>query len=182
MRRLTVPCVLAEWGLGDVPVLLARKFGFPGRLDAHERVWLTMTEIAGAAALTLNDALLGEVSDGPFETEITGLLRPHNHLTIAMTGQRAGEVAMEIRASAFLRDVAVRRIQDKCHVEGLVAGTCAGPLDLYILVDGRNVINQSVAAGERFTFAVEELGRRVRVELVHVSTVWSNLETELGSP
>src|SRR5262245_97069 len=42
-RRVTLPCRWADGGLGDFrgPVRFRRRFGYPGRLDAHERVWLT---------------------------------------------------------------------------------------------------------------------------------------------
>src|SRR5437879_10383554 len=100
--RVTVPCRLADWELTDVLVVLSRKFGYPGRIDAEERVWLTLSHVEGCAMLTLNGQLLGQAHDGPFEGDVTALLRPHNQLDVLVRGSQVGEVAMEVRATAFL--------------------------------------------------------------------------------
>jgi hypothetical protein len=175
-RRITVPCLLSDWDLADADVLLTRKFGYPGRIDAQERVWLTFAHMEGQAAITLNGALLGEARDGPFASDVTALLGPHNQLEMQVRGVRIGDVAMEIRALAFLEDVRASRADGKLRVEGRVVGTCAGPLELYILVDGRHALYRTIEAGQAFLAELEEPGQSVRVELVHVSTVWYAVE------
>ena len=179
-RRVTVPCRLADWDLINVPVLLTRKFGYPGRIDPQECVWLTLSHVEGSATLTLNGQLLGQARDGPFEGNVTAILRPHNHLDILVCGSQVGEVAMEIRATAFLQGVRVRRAAGKLCVEGTVAGACEGPLELYVLVDGRHAYYRTVGGGESFVAELDKEGQTVRVELIHVSTVWYVVELAGG--
>jgi hypothetical protein len=171
-RRLTVPCRLSDHGLADLPVVLTRKFGYPGRIDERERVWITVADVAGWAQISLNGQLLGETRDAPFEADATALLGPHNQLDLSIRGASVGETAMEVRALAYLERVKVGRAEGKLRVEGTVAGTCDRPLELYLLVDGRHASYRSIEAGERFSAELEENGRIVRVELVHVSEVW----------
>jgi hypothetical protein len=175
-RRATVPCRLADRDQTNIPVLLIRKFGYPGRIDAHERVWLTVASVEGSATITLNGHPVGQVQDGPFEGDVTALLRAHNHLEILVHGSQVGDVALEIRATAFLQGVRACRAAGKLEVEGTVAGTCDRPLELYVLVDGRHALYRTINAGESFTAELEEEGHTVRVELVHVSTVWYVVE------
>jgi hypothetical protein len=175
-RRATVPWKLADCNLATIPVLLTRKFGYPGRIDPHERVWLTLALVEGSATVTLNGHLVGQAKDGPFEGDVTAFLRAHNHLEILVQGNQVGEVAMEIRATAFLQGVRIRRAEGRLQVEGAVVGTCDRPLELYVLVDGRHALYRTLNAGESFTADLEEKGHTVRVELVHVSTVWYVVE------
>jgi hypothetical protein len=179
-RRVTVPCRLADWDMTDGLVLLTRKFGYPGRIDADERVWLTLSPVEGSASLTLNGQPLGQAKDSLFEHNITALLRPHNVLEILMRGSEVGEVALEIRATAFLQNVSVQRVRDQLHVAGTVAGACERPLELYGLVDGRHALYRSISASESFEADLEK-GRTVRIELVCVSTVWHAVELD-GEP
>src|SRR5947209_15615285 len=118
-QRAAVPYQRADGDAG--PILLMRKFGYPGRIDEHERVWITLDLVVGTAAITLNGHLLGQAQDGPFEADVTSLLAPHNQLEIGLQGSQLGNVAMEIRATAFLQDVCVRRVEGKLEVRGLVA-------------------------------------------------------------
>src|SRR5262249_54082839 len=59
-RRITMPARLAahfaDFGAG---LRLRRRFGFPGRLDDFERVWLTFAAIQGQAEIVLNSTPLG---------------------------------------------------------------------------------------------------------------------------
>jgi hypothetical protein len=176
-RRVTVPCRLIDLGLDNMPVVLTRDFGYPGRIDDHERVWLTLEHVKGVAQLTLNGQALGEARDGCFEVDATSLLGPHNHLEISVQGQEVGEMAMEVRASAFLQGVSARRTAaGKLDVRGLVAGSCEDGLELYVLVDGRTALYRPIRAGESFTAALEAPGRNLRLELVLVSTVWYRVD------
>src|SRR5579875_585868 len=85
--RMTMPCRWSEGGLPDFSgrVRFRRSFGYPGRIDAYERVWLTFAGIGGKAEARLNDHLLGRIADAgetpvspDIEFEVTPLLRPRN--------------------------------------------------------------------------------------------------------
>jgi hypothetical protein len=175
-RRLTVPCRLADHGLANLSVVLTRKFGYPGRIDDRERVWITVADVAGWARTTLNGQFLGETQDASFEADVTALLQPRNQLDLSICGASVGETAMEVRALAYLKGVTIGRAEGKLRVEGVVAGTCDRELELYLLVDGRHASYRTIEAGQPFSAELEENGRIVRVELVHVSEVWYVVE------
>jgi hypothetical protein len=203
---MTMPC---RWGEGGLPgfagkVRFRRRFGFPGRLDATDRVWLTFAGVTGVADIWLNGQFLGrrEGSRGPFEFEVTPLLRARNELAVEVEGQAddgglCGEVAMEIRCTAFLRPIrlwaAITGDTADLHVGGEVVGTCERPLDLYVLLDGATVLYTTLEAdpaGRPFHVVAEGLDRKrwrprgegaggpheVRVELVNGATVWYRVE------
>ena len=100
-----MPCRWSEGGLKDFAgrVRFRRHFGYPGRIDENERVWLTFSGIEGAAEIWLNGEFLGRRKAAPhsIEFEITRLLRKRNDLRIEIEGPEAGglygEVALEIR-------------------------------------------------------------------------------------
>ena len=83
------------------PVILERNFGFPGRIDEEEQIWLTITNLPGLAKIRLNDHLLGENQTGSMEWEVKKRLKVRNHLSIEIhtreTGQGLVMVAIEIR-------------------------------------------------------------------------------------
>ncbi len=103
--RMTMPCRWSEGGLKDFAgrVRFRRRFGYPGRIDDNERVWLTMGEVDGTADVWLNGQSLGrhDAAQQPFEREVTGLLRDRNELQVEVEGPETGgifgEVALEIR-------------------------------------------------------------------------------------
>src|SRR5689334_13116842 len=80
--RMTMPCRWAEGGLGDFAgrVRFRRRFGYPGRIDSFERVWLTVAGVEAVAELRLNGHDLGrhEGARGPFECDVTALLQARN--------------------------------------------------------------------------------------------------------
>src|SRR5262249_874346 len=147
--KMIMPC---RWGKGGLNgfagrVLFQRRFGYPGRLDATDRVWLTFGGVEGAADVWLNSQSLGRHEGGPepFEFEVTALLQGRNELRIevtapADTGGLWGEVAMEIRCTAFLKlDRVWATVSGETvdlHVSGEVIGTAERALDLYVLLDG----------------------------------------------
>src|SRR5262249_13939951 len=111
-------------------VRFRRRFGYPGRIDAEERVWLTFAGITGFAAVELNGTELGrhEGTD-PFELDVTALLRPRNEVIVDVEGASEqgvpwGEVALEVRRTAFLRAVRVEMVEAgntfDLHVAGQV--------------------------------------------------------------
>jgi hypothetical protein len=195
--RMTMPCRWHEGGLADFAgrVRFTRRFGYPGRIDAGERVWLTFAGVEGTAEVWLNGHLLGrhEGAAGPFEQEVTQLLDTRNRLVVEveeLTGRGGlwGEVALEIRRTAFLRGVrAWVESAKKLHVSGEVVGTSERPLDLYVLLDGANVVYTTVEAapiGRLFHVTTERSGEErwaggdhtIRVELVDAATVWYTVE------
>src|SRR5262249_54240836 len=137
---------------GDGRFRFRRRFGFPGRLDDYERVWLTVAGIAGDVSVWLNGQLLGRqenATDG-FEFEVTALLRPRNEVVIEAGGESSGDVAMEIRRTAFLRGVRIEaeRSEDvtRLHISGEVTGSAERPLELYVVLDRSTVAYAIVEA------------------------------------
>ncbi len=194
-----------------------RRFGYPGRIDAHERVWLTFAGVVGRAVVRLNDHLLGCPPPPPsptrgegelflpppwwgrvgvggdFEFEVTPLLRPRNELVMDVEGATDegspwGEVALEIRCTAFLREL--RRfavLRGECvelHVSGQVVGTADRPLELYVVVERSTAAYQVVmpaVEGQPFEVVVPDLAAetwrgadapRVQVDLVNGASIW----------
>ncbi len=197
--RMTMPCRWQDGGLAGFAgrVRFTRRFGYPGNIDACERVWLTFAGVDGTVTVSLNDRLLGEHAEtaGPFEHDVTELLATRNRLVVEVEahtdrGGLWGEVALEIRRTAFLR--AVRAWVDSARmlqVSGEVVGTSERPLDLYVLLDGVNVAYTTVEAapaGRAFQViaAPPNAGRvasgsDVRIELVDAATVWYRVEEHL---
>jgi hypothetical protein len=182
-----------------------RRFGYPGRIDAHERVWLTFASVAGAAEVHLNDCLLGR-HQGPaaFEFEVTPLLRPRNELVVNVEGAAdqggwRGEAALEVRCNAFLRELRRTAVLHGDRVElrvgGEVVGVAERPLELYIVVDRSTVayrVLTPTAEGQRFEIVVPDLpaemwqgkessgGPVVKVDLVNGAIVWYTSEAEVS--
>src|SRR5437588_13002650 len=101
---------------------------------------MTFAGIGGTAELTLTGRLLGrqETANQPFEFDVTALLRTRNELGVVIEttdprGGLWGEVAMEVRASAYLRGVRARVEAEgevvRIRAEGEVVGTCSQPLE-----------------------------------------------------
>jgi hypothetical protein len=157
--RLTMPARWNDAGLANFRgrVRLRRHFGYPGRIDAHERVWLTFAGLDGTADVRLNDVALGcrDGKDGPFEFDVTELLRPRNGLCVEVTdlsgaGGLWGEVALEVRCTAFLRGVrawwAAADGRVTLHTAGELVGSCDGPLELYAQAGRVNVLYAPLTA------------------------------------
>jgi hypothetical protein len=199
---MTLPCRWADGGLRDFSgrVRFRRRFGYPGRIDEWERVWLTFAGVSDRATVRLNGAHLGECAgDGPFEFEATRLLQARNDLVVdvegaAETGGLWGETALEVRCTAFLRGVRVWTEGGALHAAGVVVGEADRPLDLYVLLDGANAAYTTVAAapaGTPFHIIAEspprqagqvgEAGRPsvAQVDLVNGAVVWYTAAQEL---
>jgi hypothetical protein len=198
---MTMPCRWSEGGLGEFAgrVRFRRRFGYPGRIDEHERVWLTFDGVEGTANVTLNGDSLGrrKGDDGPFEFEVTRLLRQRNELTVEVVcpsphGGLWGEVALEVRCTAFLRGVRIEanpvETATRLHVTGKLVGTCERPLELYLLLDRSTVLYttlEAVPEGRAFSYTTEPLttdASREHVaclELVNGAVVWYALEQPL---
>jgi beta-galactosidase/beta-glucuronidase len=168
--QMMLPCRWHEGGLKDFAgrVRFRRRFGYPGRIDPHERVWLTFAGVDYFAAVWLNGRELGRHRGAfsPFEHDVTALLQSRNELVVEVdcpalhpeaagrpllprggvrdgNGGLWGEVALEVRCPAFLREVRLWADfpgEPRLHVAGAAAGTSDRPLELYLLVNGRTVL------------------------------------------
>ena len=186
-RRMNMPC---QWRSGDLAdftgrVRFRRRFGYPGHLDAHERVWLTAQAMPALSRVALNDEKLPTPADAAFEYEVTPLLQPRNclELVVESFGPEAGgwgDVALEVRCTAFLRAVtAWRDAAGIVQVTGEVAGVASAPLELYVLGERHTLAYATFEAGTRFHIPLEPTLQPVsilRVELVNISTVWYFVE------
>jgi hypothetical protein len=177
-RRVMFPTSWADIGLTDFagPVDFERRFGYPGRIDAHERVWLIGEGLVGPANIALQGESLG-IATNRFAFEVTGRLRDRNVLKISLdvAPERLGlwdNIALEVRATAYFDGIS----RDGKTVRGRVAGTCDGLLEVYALADGRTCGYREVMAGVPFEIALERDASSLRVELVNVSTVWDVVE------
>ena len=209
--RMLLPGRWADAGLADFSgtVRFRRRFGYPGQIDADERVWLTCAGLADRAHVALNATVLAHDQDGrePFEFEITSLLQPRNELVMDVTGSAPsggpwGEVALEIRCTAFLREVSARPVlvngRLELEVNGVAAGTAAGDLELYAVLQRRQAAYGRVApcpAGQPFRLCSVDLPAEcwhgespganrisVRIDLVKGATVWYTVHQDLVLP
>jgi hypothetical protein len=180
-KRVAFP---TTWAAVDLPdyvgqVTFERRFGYPGRIDAHERVWLVGHGMAIPATIDFQGERLGVVTASRFAFDVTQRLRERNllKLTLEIVAGRAGlwdDIALEVRATAYLEDVA----RDGLAIRGRVAGTCDGKLEIYVLAANRTCGYSEVRAGEAFTIALEGADGPLRVELINVATVWDVVELE----
>ena len=193
-RRMTMPC---HWNQGGLPgftgrVRFRRAFGYPGRLDSYERVWLTFAAIDGEAEAVLNNHPLGRIATGS-AIEVTSLLGQRNELAIEVDGTAEqgglwGEVALEIRCTAFLCDLRPSAILTGDSIELVVSGRVVGaaerPLEVYVLIE-RSVVGYQVVTStvEGQAFEIRGSARwspspecgnvvPVQVDLVNGAVVW----------
>src|SRR5579871_454125 len=61
-RRLSMPCAWNKEGMTEFAgkVRFCRSFGYPGRIDSHERVWLILEGLTQPAEVQLNSTPLSE--------------------------------------------------------------------------------------------------------------------------
>ncbi len=196
--RMALPCRWADGGLMDFSghVRFRRRFGYPGQIDAYERVWLTLDGVSDRAEVQVNGAAIGRCGgDGPFEFEITRLLGARNELIVDVEGAAErgglwGETALEVRCAAFLRDVRLWLDGAVLHCAGAVVGEAVRPLDLYVLLDGATVAYTTVTAapeGTPFHIIAEKPytpGERLlvgQVDLVDGAVIWYTTERKIAA-
>jgi hypothetical protein len=170
-----------------------RRFGYPGRIDDFERVWLTVAGLDGEVSVWLNGRLLGrhENTSGRLEYEVTALLEARNEVVLEAGGESPGEVAMEVRRTAFLRGVRAWAEWSgdvpRLHISGEVVGSADRPLELYAILDRFTVaygLTEAAPEGRAFTLVSDVLPperwqrgpHMVRVDLVDGANVWYALE------
>lgn len=169
---LVLPAVLPDKALTH----FRRRFGYPGTIDSHERVWLLVT----ASRVHLNGHALGEGT----AFEITSRLQPRNELVIECDATTPGDVALEVRATAYLSEVH----WTTNGVAGRIEGEAAGPMDVYLIV-GRSTLAQTLGrAGTAFHLPIEtarldETTREPsRVELVNGAVIWYSQPLPMRGP
>ncbi len=197
---IALPCRWTEAGVPtDALIHLLRRFSWLARLETHERLWLAFDRVPGVVEALLNEQPLSCAGGfGPeFEQEVTPLIQQRNLLHVALRPaeagtERWGEVALEVRASAFLRGVSVWHEETtegiRWHARGEVAGHADRPLDLYVLCGGTSVLDGRVDAGQAFHLHGDPRPNSragglapVQVELVNGAVVWWRVEA-LSSP
>jgi hypothetical protein len=164
-----------------------RGFGYPGRIDADERVWLTVAGVMGRVDVSLNGEALGSHAGATaFESDVTSRLRPRNELAlrIANGGESIGDVALEIRKTAYLRRVQATADSRGIRVCGEVVGSAERPLEMYVLLDGHTAqygMVKPTTEGRAFEVMLEGHGQQIRVELVDGASVWYTIELLLAA-
>jgi len=203
--RMTMPCRWGEGGLREFAgrARFTRHFGVPRQIDSYEQVWLTLGGVEAVADLWLNDAFLGHCrgSSGPYAIDVTSQLRDRNLLTIEVeskgtTGGLWGEIALEIRRTAYLDKVSLwaEYAQDavRLHAAGEVAGSSQEQLEVYVILDRSTVAYALVEpGGTAFHLVSEPLAsaelrvthdhtriHQVHVELIGGASVWYVVEQE----
>jgi hypothetical protein len=163
-----------------------RGFGYPGRIDVDERVWLTIAGVMGRIDVSLNGEALGSREGGTaFEADVTSRLRPRNELVLRATngGESIGDVALEIRKTAYLRRVQATAGGRGIRVCGEVVGGAERPLELYVLLDRHSAhygMVEPLAEGRAFEVVLAGSGQQIRVELVDGASVWYAIEVPLA--
>jgi hypothetical protein len=204
-RRITLP---GRWADGDLAnfrggLLFRRRFGYPGRIDDYERVWLTFHNAMAGLQIRLNGECLGKSSGaGLDEIEVTALLQDRNELTLEVNNPESctlwDEVALEVRCAAYLRVVVCQAtVCDDGSVGvfalGEVKGASAEALDLYLLLDRSTAAYAQLPAPvgpQAFCLKSDKLPLErwdasldtphlARIDLVHTATVWYTWEKEI---
>ncbi len=191
--RLTMPCSPGDAGRAGLAgaVRFRRRFGYPGRIDDHERVWLVMGGVGRRAEVCVNGVSLG-AWEGDGEHDVTALLGPRNELTVGVASLAAGDVlweeaALEVRCQAYLRRVRAERVGGEIRVSGEVVGRADGPLELYLVADRSPAAYLLLGEGGEvrpFTLTgpgVDGQGAAVasvQLDLVQGATVWYSVETQ----
>jgi hypothetical protein len=191
--RLVLPCAPGDTGLAG-PVRFRRRFGYPGRIDAHERVWLVFDDIVSPVRVGVNGTDLG-VHAGALQIDVSHLLGSRNELTAEVAALRAdsapwAEAALEVRCTAYLRNVRVAWAGEELVASGEVVGEAPGPLELYLVADRSPAGYMKVnPAGSVLSFELRTVGRtaeggpigRVKLELVQGAVVWYTVELAVPS-
>jgi hypothetical protein len=185
--RIRFPASSADSDLADYsgPARFRRRFGRPTNLDQTERVWLTLRDLPPHARVLLNGQEIPLARD--LEQDITSLVEPRNEVVIEMDITKDsdwfGDVALEIRRTAFLRDVRFEQRDARLVVEGEIAGFSDQPLETYLVIGRRNAAYGVFSAAGSFRLETERLEdggtQPVRLDLVGGATVWYTVETML---
>jgi hypothetical protein len=228
--RIVMPC--PRWDGPPGRVQFHRHFGYPGRIDAHERVWIVFDGLASPVRVSVNATDLG-THTGAVEVDVTHLLGSRNELTVELViaapsppavvpspsavvssppgplsqGGRGGEstlpsplggegaevkgqglwdeAALEVRCTAYLRNVQVKWVGGEIRATGEVVGSSEGLLELYLVADRSPAGYTKVdPAGGMQPFELRAEGTnqeggpvgRVTIELIRGAVVWYTVE------
>jgi hypothetical protein len=182
----------ARWADGPLAgfagrVRLRRHFGYPGHLDENERVFLVIDGAAGCRAVAVNDTAGPAPAGDAYEWDVTALLRARNALRLEVEGGPErdglpGEVALEVRCTAWLRNVVVEPCGEGLKATGEVVGHAPAALDLYLIADRSPADQASVRpsdAGERFCLVSPAPARCATIDLVLGAVVWYRAQRQL---
>lgn len=188
-RRVLMPGRWLDAGLEGFHGIarFTRKFGYPGKIDDTEHVWLTCDGCTGCREVRVNGQLMNPQPGEVFAFEVTSILSARNRLEVLIAGDTDhaglwGEVALEIRKDAFLADVRVERTDSTAILAGAAVGVAPQPLELYVLVDGRHVDYRTIMPnpnGMPFRIELADVpitSQTVRVELIQISSIWYVVE------
>jgi hypothetical protein len=190
-RRVFMPSGWLDAGLAGFrgKACFSRKFGYPGNADpATEHIWLTCDGLSGCRTIVLNGKTLSEDACTSFSFDVTKLLAQRNKLDVTIEGTNEteglwGEVALEIRKDAYLSKVRVERADAAVRIVGRVVGIADRPLELYTMIDGKHADYRTIAptdAGAPFEIDIADANAlSVRLDLIHVSTIWYAVELPL---
>jgi hypothetical protein len=196
-RTAIMPATWKDCGLADFAGIVRhrRSFGLPRKLDDYETIWITFTGLADTAEWWLNQDQIRSLLPHNSEVNVTGMLRERNELWLDVTcdcngAGTCGEVALEIRALAWLKNVQAKLLDGRIELTGRVEGRSDSPLDLYAILDRHTVIQASIAPSETGTtfrflspeLTLEGLEHLVRVELVSGANVWYSVEQSVTMP
>jgi hypothetical protein len=181
-------------------VQFRRRFGYPGRIDAHERIWLTFQGTTQPFTIALNgqDLSRPEPEDDGFSIHVTELLKARNELVVDLDAPNdetvLGATTMEVRCAAYLRGIRLTlEASDqgntpalgRLHVRGEVVGQCDEALEVYVVVDRSNVAYGKVTAAESgqpfYLPTNRSTGEWVKVELVRGPTAWYRFDAPFPS-
>ena len=188
-RWVTMPSGWVAAGLAGFrgAARFTRRFGYPGRIDEGEHVWLLGEVARGCQSVSLNGQLLFESPAEAFAFDVTPILSQRNLLEVMLQADSDdaglwGDIVLEIRRDAYLADFEVRRSATGVTVSGKVVGTAPQPLELYTLVDNRHADYRTimpVAEGQPFQIELTETtgaSQSVRIALICVSSIWYAVE------
>jgi hypothetical protein len=191
-RRVTMPSGWIAAGLTEFrgQARFIRRFGYPGRIDDGEHVWLLGDGARGCISVCLNGRLLGDNPSETFAFDVTAILSQRNVLEVMVQGDADevglwGDIVLDIRRDAYLADVAVQRAGAGLIVSGKVVGIAPQALELYTLVDNRHADYRTIMPttdGEPFHIEladVDAASQTVRVELICVSSIWYVVEAPI---
>ncbi|HEX3315631.1 MAG TPA: hypothetical protein VHR72_12100, partial [Gemmataceae bacterium] len=125
------------------------------------------------------DRPLGIFESATFGVDVTGLLGARNRLELKL-GPATREVeapidvALEVRASAWLESL--RLVRDEgIWLEGRVVGQATAPLEIHVVAERHGCGDQTTTAslaGTPFRLRLDRDVDAVRVELIHVASIW----------
>lgn len=191
-RRVTMPSGWIAAGLAGFrgSARFTRRFGYPGRIDDGEHVWLLGDGTRGCRSVCLNGQLLSGQPGDDLAFDVTAILAQRNVLDVIVQGDSDevglwGDIVLEIRRDAYLANIAVRRVGESVIVTGKVVGTAPQALELYTLLDNRHADYRTIlpiAEGQPFQIELADVSaasHSVRVELICVSSIWYAVETAI---